>query len=82
MVSPQLQQPFQPPTPQPQMNPQGYAAPYSQNQQTPQAPYQAPGQFSQQAAGKRKLAAWQIIIAIVFLVLGILQILRGFHVLR
>jgi len=64
------------------MNQPGYAAPYAQSTQTPQAPYRVPGQFSQPAAGKRKLAAWQIITAIVFLLLGVLQILRGFHILR
>lgn len=75
------QQPFQPTPSQPLANQPSYGAPYQQNPQNPQMPYAAQGQF-QQPATKRKIAAWQIIAAIVFMLLGLFQILRGFHVLR
>ena len=80
-VSHQPQQSFQPTPSQPQANhPVGYIAqqPYRQN---PQAPYAAPTQYPRPTA-KRKIAAWQIIAAIIFMLLGLFQILRGLHVLR
>lgn len=83
VISSQPQQIFQATRSQPQANQQVYGSQpsYLQNPQNPQQPYSVPGQFPQPAP-KRKIVVWQIIAAIIFILLGLLQILRGFRVLR